>query len=183
MLLNSNHTNYIFQFPPNWFDPIIKQRYTPLIKQFPIPYTSITDYINSTVQTVSWPGLTQEEVQQFVALQLRRFKQGLGSQYIIPKELNISFRLTEGYTNYLMFLDTFHLYQQHYEDKKRTYLPDLTVRLLNNYGYQLLSLKYKQIVFKGLSELELSYSANNPEFTAFTVNLVANTIDLNLEYD
>jgi len=40
--------------------------------------------------------------------------------------------------------------------------------LLDHYGYLFMTMQYQGVIYKGLSELEISYASNVPEFRTFT---------------
>ncbi len=56
MLLNPKGNSFYFVFPRGFFPPVVVDKYMPYIKKQPIPFDNINDYMNSTIQTIGFPG-------------------------------------------------------------------------------------------------------------------------------
>jgi hypothetical protein len=184
MILNSKYNDFIFKFPPNFFTKEIVDKYDPFIKRLKMPYNNLVDYINFTVQSVSWPSISTETVEQFSDHGVRYFPGGWNLQMYTSKELIVTFKTTESYINYFIMYDLLEYYWQKNKNKESiSHLPSLHLMLLDRYGYLLVTFQYDYIVFSGLSELELSYASNVPEFRTFTASFKADVVKAIREYD
>lgn len=166
MLLNSKNSSFIFSFPQGWFDKEIEDRYKMFFERRPIIYKDLTDYMSYTVQSVSWPAFTGETVSQTAGTMTRTFKSGENFIKNIQKELRVTFRTVEGFLNFFVMFDVLQKYWTRSPDAK-TFLPDLRIFVLDHYGYLMMTVLMKNIVFKGISELELSFASNIPEYRTF----------------
>jgi len=172
MLLNSRYNNFNFQFPKNFFYESIIKRYDPFFKRVPIPYTNLSDFMSYTVQSVSWPAISTEIAEQYKHSSKPVYKSGFGGERYMSKELTVTFRTVEGYLNYFVMNDMYLEYWKLFNENEKIFVPNLTLYLLDHYGYLLMTVHYKDVVYSGLSELELSYASNVPEFKTFTATFI-----------
>jgi len=63
------------------------------------------------------------------------------------------------------------------------FIQSLPLRLLDNEGNIMVSLKFSEVLFAGFSELEMNATQYDPQDTSFTINFTANYIDIDLEFD
>lgn len=167
MILNSNNSQFIFKFPSDFLTPEIVEKYNPQITRFPIPYEKIIDYLNHSIQAVTWPQISLELVQQETFNRKADFKGGKSAERQFEKTIDVTFKTNESYINYFIMLDLLLGYWKIGEHTP-TFLPDLSLYLLDHSGYVTLILYFEHIVFSGLSSLELSYTDLVPEYKSFT---------------
>lgn len=183
MLLNSKFNLFRFAFPRGFFYPDIEQRYEIFFKRLAIPYTNLTDFMSYTVQSVSWPSMTGETVTQQKKGVTPFYKGGWDASVYIGKEVTVTFRTVEGYLNYFVMQDMFTQYWELNDPDEATFVPDLSMQLLDYYGYLLITMQYRSVVFSGISELELSYASNVPEYKTFTCTFNCATVDIKRALD
>ena len=136
-----------------------------------------------TVQSVSWPSITAETVEQQKQGIKPVFKGGYPATYYMGKEVVVTFRTVEGYLNYFVMQDMFEQYWSINDPNEELFVPDLTLQLLDHYGYLVMSMRYINVVYSGLSELELSYASNVPEYRTFTATFNCAELQLKRELD
>lgn len=180
MLLNSRYNNFSFQFPPNWFPQIVIDRYTPFFRRLAIPFTTLNNFMSYTVQSISWPSIDGQTVEQTVAKEIRVYPSGKDSIWQMSRDVTITFRTIEGYLNYFVMFDTWEQYWN--GEMNMPSMPDFILRILDNYGYQVIALQWHNPVYKGLSELELSAASNVPEFRTFSANFSASWVETKREF-
>ena len=134
-----------------------------------------------TVQSVSWPAIDAQIAEQDLGNDYRVFKGGFDAQKYLNKEIIITFRTVEGYLNYFVMLDAWEQYWK--LESEDTFVPNFTLRLLDNYGFQIMSVNYYNIVYKTLSELEISYASNVPEFRTFSCTFNCARVELKRQLD
>jgi hypothetical protein len=66
-------------------------------------------------------------------------------------------------------------------ENPQVFIQDLPVRIMDNEGNIVTSLKFQEVILTSFSELELSYTSNAPQPTSFNVGFKANYIDIVLE--
>ena len=57
MLLNARQNGFIFNFPKSFIADSVVEKYSPYIKRMPMPYDTVHQFINSTIQQVNFPTL------------------------------------------------------------------------------------------------------------------------------
>lgn len=182
MILNSRANSFYFVFPQDFFDKRVVEKYERYYKRMPIPYETIGAFMNSTIQSVSFPNMTIPSVTQVRPLgKTQNYKSAKPIQDQFNQEFNITFKTVEGFLNYWIMLDNIISFLDFRNDYDRNFKEDLVLRLLDNQGNILTSVFFKQVLITSLSELNLSYSSNNPTFNSFTVGFKCNLIDIKLE--
>ena len=66
MILNSKNNQFIFKLPKGFIYPDIEEKYNFYLKRLPTPFETITDYVNHTIQSVTFPAVNSDEVEQWV---------------------------------------------------------------------------------------------------------------------
>lgn len=64
MVLNNKPQMFSIYFPSNFFYPEVKRKWEPIIERMKLPYQSIDDFMNSQIQSVTFPSITMETSQQ-----------------------------------------------------------------------------------------------------------------------
>lgn len=183
-LLNSRFSNFLLNFPKGWFYPEVIEMYDPFFRRTKSPYTNLVDFMNFTIQSVSWPAIAIETVTQDKKDAQITYKNGWDLTRQTEKNLTITFRTTEGFLNYFVMKSQLEMFFAKGKDAKNdVVLPDLNLLVLDHYGYLVLRQNMKGIVFMGLSELELSQSSNVPEYRTFTCDFKYSTLSFQQEFD
>lgn len=194
MLLNSKYSNFYFSFPKGWLYPEIEENYKIFIERLPLPFRNVTDFLNYTIQTVSWPAVNIETVNQInskpkrdvlrngtpISNSERTYRTGFNLELSSEKDFNVIFRTTEGFLNYWIMHDQLELYHKYGEDRG-SFLGDVRLGILDHYGYLVMTRIYKDIVYKGISDLDLSFSTNLPEYRTFNCTFTHNSFELKRE--
>lgn len=176
MILNSKNNNFLVTIPQNFIYPDIQKRYGTYLARLPLPYDSVTDYLNASVQSVTFPALSLELVEQNLYEDQVSAKGGLQPTRYLSREFTMTLKTYEGYINYWMMYDLLWAYWD--LDQKNKYLPDITLTFMDHNGFEFMTVIFKQVIFYGLSEIELNYSSNAAEFKNFTVNFKYNYIEI-----
>lgn len=171
MILNSRNANYILNFPKNFLFPEIQNRYRTYLKRLPLPYADVTDYLNASIQSVTFPGAKMEEVEQTLSEDPIRWKGGTNKNYF-EREFTVTFKSYEGYINYWMMFDLFTQYVDY--DNKVEFLPNVTLSFLDHTGFELIVFEFKQLILTEISELQLNFTSNAAEFQDFECKFLYN---------
>jgi len=177
MLLNSTYNNFLFYFPKGFFPRSVEERYLPFFKRLPVPFTNLTDFMSWTVQSVSWPSMNLEITQQDKRLTTAKYKGGFSATEYSSKELTVTLKTVEGFLNYWVMHDTLEEYWKLDNPEEVLYVPDLSVHTLDQYGRMMFTVNYREVVMSALSEMELSYASNVPEYKSFTATFSATRIE------
>jgi len=176
MILNSKNNNFIVRFNRGFIYPQITQRYETYLKRLPLPYENVHDYLTASVQSITFPSLSVEPVEQTLYEDPHTSKGGKRFETYLDRTFQISFKTYEGYINYWIMFD---LFRDYYDlDNKQEFLPDINLTFLDHTGFEFITINFNQVVFTNLSELELNYSSNTAEFRNFTAGFKYNYIKI-----
>jgi len=153
---------------------------------------NITDYVNHTIQSVTFPAAASDEVEQWVGRKTvvggknvtknpQYWRQSLDLDRVVPKEFTINLKAADGYLNYWVLFETYRYYLTipNVED----YHPDMSLSYLDREGYQILTVDFKQPLMKGISDVEMNYSSTAMDFRTFSVTFKYNWFDINVKLD
>lgn len=169
MLLNSKNNNFVLKFPPDFISKELNKKYEPYIRRFPIPFERVIDFLNYTIQGISWPSIAMEPIEQFTQSSKQYYKSGSSTWEKYSKDITITLRLTEGFLNYFIMRDIFEEYWLKGPGDEPYKAPFL-LTLLDNLGYSFISFNFDKPVFIGISDIELSYATNVPEYKTFDLS-------------
>lgn len=183
MIINSRSSNFVFNFPVDFFGEAIEKKYSKYVRAMPgLPWDTVTNMMNAHVQSISMPSLSMTPVQQTRHLgKQQTYKSGQPVPDYFSKEMTVTMKALEGYINYWIFLDN----TLNFLDlsDKRLYFQDLFVRVLNAEGYVIQTVRFEKPMLTSLSEISLAYSDNNPDFKTFDCTFTYNAIDFINEID
>jgi len=177
MILSAKNNNFRVELSSEFFDEEVIKKYEFVIKNLPSPYKTIRNYINAGIQEFSLPSISLPIVEQVNIHNVVTPWKGKGNmEYNTEKDMNITWKLYEGYLNWFIMQDILQNFYKYTQRKQ--FMPDIILSLLDNQGYELVAIKYTGIIYYGISELNLSFSSNIPEFNTFTCNFRARDFEI-----
>lgn len=185
MIINSRSSNFIFNFPKGFFLPSIEAKYAPWVKRLPLPWDTVHTMMNAQVQSVTFPALNMEPVEQTRLYGKKQdYKSSVPWQDLFNREFSVTMRTLDGYINYFIFIDNTIEYLKLFDGEgPKLYFDDLHIRFLSQEGYVLNTTRFHGVVLTGISEIMASYSDNNPTFHDFSVTFRYNIIEIGVEKD
>lgn len=181
MILNAKNNQFVFRFPKGFLDEEIQQKYSFYLKRLPTPFENIEDYLNHTIQSVTFPSVTADEVEQTLDKTPQFWRQSFDLERIISKEFTVNFKTADGYLNYWVLFEQFQRYLK--MESKRDYFPDMDIRFLDREGYELVSVVFRQPLMKGMDSLEMSYGSSAFEFRTFGATFKYNQFEIKVDLD
>jgi len=176
MILNALNNQFVVYFPPNFFYPEVRDKWGPVVKRLKLPYVSLEDFINASIQSVDFPSIDLEQAQQ----QQGQFKiQQRGGKELEPsfsKNLTVTFKLSEGFLSYWIFFEQIELYLKYGETQP--FWPPMYISFLDHHGFELLAFTFEKIVPTALSQFQISYATTAADFNTFTLNMVYNRFNI-----
>jgi len=171
-ILNSKANMYVIWFPRDFFYPEVRERWTPVVKRLKLPYDSLEDFINATVQSVTFPEFSFSNVSQPQTMFNITYRGGKELEPSVEKTISVSFKLTEGFISYWMFFDQIELYRKY--SATVPFWPSMYISFLDHHGFELMAFEFKQIVPTSLSQLTVGYSTVVSDFSTFSLGLKYN---------
>jgi len=176
MLLNSINSQFVVLFPKNFFYPEVAKKWGPVVKRLKLPYENIEDYINASVQGISFPSVELPPVEQGQGQFKIRYRGGKELEPILDKNLTVTFKLSEGFISYWMLFEQIEMFQEYAPTVP--FWPPMYVSFLDHRGFELVVFSFEKIVPTNLSALDISYTKTIAEFTTFTLSLTYNRYNI-----
>jgi hypothetical protein len=181
MILNARQNGFIFNFPKGFIVDSVVEKYEKYVKRMPIPYDTVNDFINSTIQQVNFPTLrtidTTEQIRPGGFKQ--SYKSATTLQNLIQRDFTVTFKLGEGFINYWILYENIIKFLDFQNPDQ--YLQDFRLLLLDNEGVIMASVLLQQPIFTSLSEIQLNYASSTPQFSTFSIGFKCNYVDVKLE--
>jgi hypothetical protein len=182
MLLNVRQNGFIFSFPPDFFALEIKEKYKKYYQSLILPYDTIDEFMSATIQSIDFPGWTMDPVTQTRLFgKKQEYKNSTQVVDLFTREFTLTFKLTDAYLNYFIFLENSLKYLD-FSNKQQTFSP-MRLSLLDNEGYLVSSVIFKRPILKSQDGFKLSYSSATPDFSTFTAKFVYFDFDIELDFN
>jgi hypothetical protein len=182
MRLSSQSSQFIFNLPGDFIKPETINTYQPILEKNWVQYENVIDYLNSTIKSVNFPGLSFEMPKQIVMRgKERQFKPSKNVQDITTThDLTITFRSVDSDLNYWLMFD---LLTKHYMDVENAFLNPFTITCVDIHRDALYVIRFYEIILKSLSENTFNYSQQKVTSKDFTLAFHFNFYDIEFMLD
>lgn len=183
MILNSRNNLFMFSFPKGFCPEEVSNRYKKYLTR--IPGNLITepiDFLSYSVQSISYPTTTYDPVEQSGIRGTRYYRTARPIRDLISNDLTITMQLLDGYINYWMMLDIL-TYWYNFDEPEMFIPPGMSVRILDSEGLVVVTTEFKNVLYKEIGSLDMSFSNNSVDFTTFDINFTYNWVQIGLELD
>lgn len=181
MRLNSQSSQFVFNLPQNFLPAEIIQSYTPILDKNWIQYENVIDYLNSTIKSANFPGITFETPKQnLIRGKERMYKPATNVQDIVNHDITITFASVDADINYWIIFD---IVTKHYLDVDNLYLNPFTITAVDIHRDGIYTIIFKEIVLKGLSENKFDYSQQKVSSKEFTLTFHFNFYEIEFLLD
>lgn len=193
---------FVFKLPKDFLPKEIEEKYSKIINREKSVINTPIDYLNESIMTVSFPGLSDlltEQSQHSTHPENRGPKKGLNTSRVnieptrsnntyspsnilsqIANEFTVTFRKNQGLYNYFMIYETiFHKILKEYANVTK---PDdfFEVDILDETGRIMGRIKMFQPRIDGLEGLEFSYNKLERQVETFELKFKYNNIDFDI---
>lgn len=182
MIINSRSSNFVFNFPVDFIHQDIEEKYRPYVMRMPgLPWDTVSNMINAHIQSISMPSLSMTPVSQTRRIgKEQTYKSGQPVPDYFTKEMTVTMKAVDGYINYWIFLENTLLFLDLSDE--RLYFEDMYVRVVDQEGHVLQTIRFEKPMLTSLSEISLSYSENNPDFKTFDCTFTYNALEIMVEH-
>ena len=203
MFLNQRNNGFILTFPNNFFSKEIDEKYEKYYKNLMLPFEKSTDFLSFTVQGIDFLGFDMQTIQQVRNLgKIQDYKNARPTPDLFERKFTITFRLSDGWLNYFMFLDNAINYlkpENISPSNNRNSLgtvsnppaPDTVgqvfnpfyLTILNDEGYAIATLRFEKPIWTGFSGLDFNYTNVQSKTKTFTATFKYFKFDIDYHFD
>lgn len=181
MRISSQSSQFVFNLPPNFIPSEIIASYTPILEKNWIQYENVLDYLNSTIKSINFPGLSFEMPMQYLMRgKERMYKPAKNIQDIVGHDLTITFASVDADINYWIIFD---IISKHYLDVDNLYLNPFTITALDIHRDGIYRIVFSEIILKSLSDNQFNYSQQKVSSKEFTMTLHYNFYNIEFLLD
>jgi hypothetical protein len=177
MRLSSQNSQFVFNLPGNFLPPEIISTYKPILEKNWVQYDNVIDYLNSTIKSVSYPGLNITTPEQFLIRGKKRaYKPSTNVQDILTsREIDVTFRSVDADLNYWIMYDIF---IKHYLDVVNLYINPFTLTAVDIWRDAIYQIKFFEIIAMSLGENKFEYNQQKTNAKDFTIKFKFNFSDV-----
>ena len=177
MRLSSQSSSFIFSLPSDFLPQEIINSYTPILEKNWIQYENVLDYLNATIKSVNYPGLSiQTPEQHLIRGKVRAYKPATNVQDILTThELAVVFRSVDADLNYWLAWDIF---SKHYLDVENLYIKPFMLTAVDIWRDAIYRIKFMEIIAISLSDNTFDYSQQKTNAKEFTLTFRFNFTDV-----
>jgi hypothetical protein len=182
MRLSSQGSQFIFNLPSDFIKQEVINTYTPILEKNWVQYENVIDYINSTIKSVNFPGISFDMPKQInMRGKERQFKPAKNVQDITTThDLTVTFRSVDSDLNYWLVFD---ILSKHYLDVENAFVNPFTITCVDIHRDAIYVIRFYEIILKGLSENTFNYSQQKVNAKEFTINFHFNFYDIEFLLD
>lgn len=173
MRLSSQGSQFVFNLPTNLIPSEIIQSYTPILEKNWIQYDNVIDYLNSTIKSVDFPGISFERPKQnLIRGKERYYKPATNIQDIVSsRDLTITFGSVDADINYWLAFD---IVSKNYLDVQNLYVKPFTITALDIHRDGIYTINFFEIILHKLSDIKFDYSQQKVSSKEFTMTFSFN---------
>lgn len=181
MRLNSTSNKFIFNFPVDFVEPWLYNRFQTIMDKNFIPYENVLEYINSTIKEIIFPSMTFDAVEQHIKRgKLVSFKSSKNIQDTFTNEIDITLRSVDSNMNYFIMVQ---LLTEFYLNNKKHSISDFNIEILDHHGDKLYTILFKEVLLKSIGENRMGYNNYDLSEKTFSVTFRYNWINVLYELD
>ena len=140
-------------------------------------YDNVIDYLNSTIKSVNFPGVSIETPEQtLVRGKKRAYKPAKNIQDILSsREITVTFRSVDANLNYWLVYDIF---SKHYLDVINLYIKPLSITAVDIWRDAIYRIRFYEIIAMSLGEMTFEYHQQKTNAKEFTLVFKFNFTDI-----
>ena len=156
--------------------------YQPILEKNWVQYENVVDYLNSTIKSVNFPGISFDMPSQIrMRGKERNFKPSKNPQDITTtRELQVTFRSVDADLNYWLMFD---IINKHYLDVENAFLDPFTITCVDIHRDAIYVIKFFEIILRSLSDNNFNYSQQKVNAKEFTLTFNFNFYDIEFLLD
>ena len=192
--LSPRYDLFRFSLPKDFLPIEVEEKYAKIIGNNPGVITTPIDYLNESIQGITFPGISDIIVQQSQH-SANSIKRSLGKINVEPKtdisyqtpsnpldkiehSFKITFRMNQGLYNYFMLYET--IFYQICKPLDKGHAPVYYIELQNEVGEVTARILFKDVLLDGIDGLEFNFNKLERDAGTFDVSFKFNNIDFEI---
>lgn len=178
MRLNSQSNQFIFNLPSDFIPKEVIDTYKPILEKNFVQYDNVIDYLNSTIKSISFPGISIDTPEQSLTRGKKRsyYPSKNVQDIYTTHELPVTFASVDSDLNYWMMSE---ILIKHYLDVYNMYINPFMLDVVDIHRDVIYTIKFNEIIGLSISDLNFDYSQQKVNQKEFTVTFKFNFIDIN----
>jgi hypothetical protein len=180
--------DFVVMFGDNFLYKEVVDRYKDYFDQKNFLFQNMTDYINATVVSVNFASIKAGTTTQTKLGDTYTHRSGMNSKAKVSKVMRVTFQLKRGFLNWFILNDQLSRYIDSTSGATNkeltgndTFLPPITIFILDDDGNIVFERIYKNIVMSEMDDLNLVKTDNKVSKKEFTVTF--NYSEWNIKYN
>jgi hypothetical protein len=177
MRLSSQSSQFVFNLPSDFLPQEIINTYYPILSKNWIQYENVIDYLNSTIISVNFPGLSIDTPEQTLWHGKKRaYKPATNVNDIVSsREFQVIFRSVDSDLNYWLACDIF---AKHYLDVINLYINPFMITAVDIHRDAIYTIKYFELIALSIGEMTFDYSQQKVNAKQFTMTFKFNWFEI-----
>lgn len=176
MNLTTVNNQFHFSLPLDFIPESREERYMDLLKAKRKLAPSVIDYINSTIQSVSFPSINFPVVNNPQILKRKQIKwKTVGNIYdLFDDTITVTFLNVDSNINYIIMLDVL---MNHYLNVEKPYDSSIVITMLDQNRQALYHIQFRDVIWTGMSDNTFAFNDSAVQNKTFTATFTYNFID------
>lgn len=180
MQLPTQSNQFLFSLPVDFISDKIEKRWMPLLKKNRLYYSSVLDFLNSTIRSITFPSMSFDSSKQNIKRKIVYWKPVVNIYDTITRDTDITFQAVDSNINHLIILDAI---TDSYLNTKKNYVEPLTMYILDKYRDIIAHVHFRSVNIRSLSEIFYSFSDISLEDKTFTMQITYNYLDVVMMFE
>ena len=176
MNLGTINNAFEFSLPADFVPQELEDKYMPMLKSYRKVYSTVLDYINSTIHDIDFPSITFPTVTQTMKRGKQTYWKGDQNIYdLFDRKGTITFHSVDGNLNHIIIL---HCLTHAYLNVNKTYDSPLVITSVDQNRKAMFHTQYKSLIFTNLDGTKYGYNDQTIQTKTFTMSFVYNYMDI-----
>lgn len=176
MNLTTLNNQFSFSLPLDFIPASREERYMEMLGAKRKLHNSVLDYINSSIQSISFPSINFPVVNNPQILKRKEIKwKTVGNIYdLFDDTITVTFLNVDSNINYVIMLD---ILMKHYLNVDKPYDDSLIITVLDENRKALYHIQFRDVIWTGLSDNTFAFNDQTIQTKNFTATFTYNFID------
>lgn len=176
MNLTTLNNQFHFNLPLDFIPAVMEERYMKMLGDKRKLYSSVLDYLNSSIQKITYPAINFPVVSNPQNLKRKQVKwKTVGNIYdLFDDTITVTFLNVDSNLNYLIFHDILY---NHYLRLDKAYDAPLIITVIDHNRNAMFHMQFRDVIWTGISGNEFAFNDNTVQTKNFTMTFTYNFID------